>query len=849
MSSDPSIIEEFVIEAQEHLENIEDDFLELGQQQADPDPALIDKIFRAAHSIKGGAGFLQFSTIGKLAHIMETLLSSLRSGAMGVTDEIIDALLAGTDKLGEMLAEIEESNDADIAAEYDRLDVILNGDAAPASEEVCVTTEEGVETGFEITTLTLQNIPDNHEFLYVLRYDLVDLTKEKGKSPIALIRELLSTGEIVDAKLESLSDDLKDGVPEGPLHYEVLYSSLIGPEIVELAVGLPSDKITSIDRATLTACDAPGASVADDKAEAATAPKEASPGAAAAIPDYMEDDFQLPITPELVEQFVSESDELIEQIEQNLMDVFENPEKADESIGESFRLIHSIKGNCGLLGFKGMERVSHTMETVFEFFKSGVIPRREADREVLMKGVDTLREGVSELSETGKLEVKDHSELLEELSDLLPTAAVPARADKPAAQQADDKPKKKVAKKTVERRDLRVDLEKLDVLIDLVGELVIAESMTTRHPELADVQLEGFERSAHNLRRIIADLQDVAMAVRMIPLSRTFRKMIRLVHDVSQKAGKQIKLDLVGEDTEVDKTVIEQINDPLVHIIRNSVDHGVETPENRQAVGKPGQGVVTIEAKHEGGEVLIIVRDDGNGLSREKILAKAVDNGLITGDGSKMHDDEVYKLIFEPGFSTAATITDVSGRGVGMDVVKRNLEKLKGRVDVQSVAGKGTNVILRIPLTLAIIEGMLIRVGDSQYTVPLLSIRESFRPDPNQVTVTMDGQEVVKVRNEMIPVVRLHEIYKIRSDTEDLYEGILVIVDSGRKQVCVFADEILGQHQTVIKAMPSYLGDARGLSGCTILGNGEVSLILDVGSLIAMAEDTNNFQGGQNVDG
>ncbi len=237
MSSDPSIIEEFVVEAQEHLENIEDDFLELGQQKSDPDPALIDKIFRAAHSIKGGAGFLQFSTIGKLAHIMETLLSSLRSGAMSVTDEIIEALLAGTDKLGELLAGIDESNDEDISAEYDRLDAILKGDKAPEAEEVCVTTDEGEQTGFEITTLTLKNIPDNHEFLYVLKYDLVDLTKAKGKSPIALIRELLSTGEIVDAHLEALSDDLSAGVPDGPLHYEVLYSSLIGPETIELAVG------------------------------------------------------------------------------------------------------------------------------------------------------------------------------------------------------------------------------------------------------------------------------------------------------------------------------------------------------------------------------------------------------------------------------------------------------------------------------------------------------------------------------------------------------------------------------------------------------------------------------------
>lgn len=824
MTSDPSIVEEFIVEAQEHLENIEDDFLELGQQKESPDPALIDKIFRAAHSIKGGAGFLQFKNIGSLAHIMETLLSSLRSGTISVTDEIIEALLAGVDKLGAMLANADSSNDMDISAEHGTLDAILKGVGGKDTADVPVTTGEGLQTGFEITEFSLNNIPKNHDFLYILKYDLVELAKVRGKSPIGLIRELLSTGEIVDARIESAAADLSDGVPKGPLHYEVLYSSLIGPETIELAVGLPSDKLVVIDKSKL-----------------APKPREV----AAPVVEEMEDEFQLPITPEMIEQFVAESDEIVETVEQSLMEVFENPDKVQEGIAESFRLIHSFKGNCGLLGYKGLERVSHTMETVLDFFKTGVVPRREADRNILMKGVDTLREGVSELSKSGKLEPHDYSELIEELGSLLPSHKAAATA-RPARREDTDK--SDTPKKTVERRDLRVDLEKLDVLINLVGELVIAESMTTRHPELEGMHLEGFDRSVHNLRRIIADLQDVAMAVRMIPLSRTFRKMIRLVHDLANKAGKQIKLELVGEDTEVDKTVIEQINDPLVHIIRNSVDHGVEPPEERIAAGKAGQGNVTIEAKHEGGEVLIIVRDDGRGLSREKILKKAVENGLIQGDGANLPDDEVFKMIFEPGFSTAETITDVSGRGVGMDVVRRNLEKLKGRVDVQSNFGQGSNVVLRIPLTLAIIEGMLIRVGDSRYTLPLLSIRESFRPEPEQVTITMDGLEVVRVRDEMIPVVRLHELYKIRPDAVDLQEGILVIVDSGRKQVCIFADEILGQHQTVIKALPTYLGSARGLSGCTILGNGEVSLIMDVSSLIAMAENS-NLQGGQYVDG
>ncbi|MGE4553028.1 MAG: chemotaxis protein CheA, partial [Desulfovibrionaceae bacterium] len=456
----------------------------------------------------------------------------------------------------------------------------------------------------------------------------------------------------------------------------------------------------------------------------------------------------------------------------------------------------------------------------------------EEDRESVLRAVDALRTGMADLAETGLGKVPDAEGLVTALSAISKTKEQRRAPARPAARAEGEEG---AAKKT-ERRDIRVDLDKLDVLMNLVGELVIGETMVTRHPGVVNLQIESFERAAHNLRRIIADLQDVAMSVRMVPVSRTFRRMIRLVHDLSKKAGKRVKLELVGEETEVDKTVIEQIADPLVHLVRNSVDHGVEPVSERLAAGKPETATVTIEAGHEGGEVVIRVSDDGRGISREKVLDKARRNGLVQGDGKHLPDGEVFKFIFEPGFSTAEKITDVSGRGVGMDVVKRNLEKIKGRVDVFSTAGQGTTMLLRIPLTLAIIDGMLVRVGDSRYTIPLLSIRESFRPVPEQVTRTMDGQELVRVRELLIPVLRLHEFYGIRADVEDLCSGILICVGSGDRQVCLFADEIIGHHQTVIKAMPGVTGKARGISGCTILGDGEVSLIIDVVSLMDAAE-------------
>jgi len=328
----------------------------------------------------------------------------------------------------------------------------------------------------------------------------------------------------------------------------------------------------------------------------------------------------------------------------------------------------------------------------------------------------------------------------------------------------------------------------------------------------------------------------VVMSIRMVPLTRTFRRLLRLVHDLAARSRKQARLRLIGENTEMDKTIIEQITDPLVHIIRNCVDHGIETPEERVRAGKPETGIITVEARHEGGEVVIHISDDGRGLNRKNILAQAIRKGLVSGNPENMSDEEVFQLIFEAGLSTAERVTDISGRGIGMEVVRRNIEKLKGRVNIDSIPGKGTNIILNIPLTLAIIDGMLVRIGKASYTIPLLSIRESFRPSPEQITRTMSGLELVRLRNEMIPVIRLHKIYNIEPEYRELDQGILINVTSGLRSVCFFADEIIGHHQTVIKGMPEYIGVKSGVSGCTILEDGEVGLILDVGYIITMME-------------
>ncbi|MFQ5559266.1 MAG: chemotaxis protein CheA, partial [Nitrospinota bacterium] len=325
---------------------------------------------------------------------------------------------------------------------------------------------------------------------------------------------------------------------------------------------------------------------------------------------------------------------------------------------------------------------------------------------------------------------------------------------------------------------------------------------------------------------------------RMVPVSGLFRRMIRLVHDLSNTCGKKVDFKLLGEETEVDKTVVEVITDPLVHIIRNSLDHGLESPEERAALKKPLTGTLKLSASHEEGQVRITVSDDGRGLNKEKILAKAKENGLIDDDGANMTNHQVFSLIFNPGFSTADRITDVSGRGVGMDVVKKNLDTVKGRVSVKSKPTKGTSISLRIPLTLAIIDGMVVKIKDLKYVIPVLSIKESFVPTLDAITETPDGSYVVRVRDNFYPVIRFDDLFEEHSEgtAKPLTEGVLVVLENQDSNVCLYVDQLIGQQQIVIKALSTYIDKVRGVSGCTILGDGEICLIVDVGSLVDSVE-------------
>jgi two-component system chemotaxis sensor kinase CheA len=379
---------------------------------------------------------------------------------------------------------------------------------------------------------------------------------------------------------------------------------------------------------------------------------------------------------------------------------------------------------------------------------------------------------------------------------------------------------------------ISVNISKLDMLLDLVGEIVISEAMVTKSPDLEGLQLENFNKAARQLRKLTNELQDIVMSIRMVPVSMTFHKMNRIVRDVSKKLNKEVELEIIGEDTEVDKNIIDHISDPLMHLVRNSLDHGLEEKEERIASGKPKMGKITLEAKNAGSDVFIIVRDDGRGLDRRLIYEKAKLKGLVTKSEDELSDKEIFSYILLPGFSTNETVTEYSGRGVGMDVVKKNIDSIGGTISIESIPGNGSTISIKIPLTLAIIDGLEVAVGKSKYTIPITSIRESFKPKENEVIEDSDGNEMIMIRGEAYPIYRLHRIFNIKTKVTCPTEGILVMVEDNTKAACLFVDSLIGEQQVVVKALPTYIKKAKGIAGCTILGDGNISLILDVSGVL-----------------
>ena len=433
----------------------------------------------------------------------------------------------------------------------------------------------------------------------------------------------------------------------------------------------------------------------------------------------------------------------------------------------------------------------------------------------------------SEQEPPAPAEPLEHDDAAQQSSENEPVAqATQAPASKGKANKA----------KSNESTSIRVGIDKIDSLINMVGELVITQSMLSQLGEqevtentLAALQ-EGLAQLAHNTR----DLQENVMRIRMLPISFVFSRFPRLVRDISQKLGKQVELKILGEGTELDKTVMEKISDPMVHLVRNSLDHGLETPEQRKQSGKPEIGTVTLNAFHQGGNIVIEIMDDGRGLNTEKIREKAIANGLIDGN-EELSDDDINELIFEPGFSTADEVSDISGRGVGMDVVRQNISSLSGSIEVVSTPGTGSTFTIRLPLTLAILDGQLVRIAEHTYIVPLITIVESLQIDTNKVSRVGKSLEVLRLRDEYIPILRLYQLFNHHDAITELDKALLVVVECDNQKVGLLVDDLLAQQQVVIKSLEANYQKVDGVSGATILGDGRVSLIVDIAGLTKMA--------------
>ncbi len=616
--------------------------------------------------------------------------------------------------------------------------------------------------------------------------------------------------------------------------------------------------------------------------EPPAAPAAPAPAAAAADSPLagLSTTLSTEIDMDILREYIVESIDHVAAAEVALLELESNPEDT-EQINTVFRAFHTIKGTSGFFELALHQKLAHLAENLLDRARDGQVRILGGYADLCLRSCDVLKaliEGVDGLSGGDPMPVPEELEALlivladpaaagisEEaeteslrVGDILVGRGVVDRNDiETAAElqgpmaigetlvQNNIAPAEEVAKairtqkqinstSTTSEATVRVGTNRLDTLINMVGELVIAQSMVSQDPSVTNDEGSRLGRNVSHASKIIRELQDLTMSLRMVPLKGVFQKMNRLVRDLGRKSGKTVKLVTEGEETEIDRTMVEALNDPLLHMIRNSVDHGVESADVRTAAGKNPTGTVRLRAYHSAGNVVIELIDDGKGIDRERVMAKAIERGLVDA-GRELTDSEVFNLIFQPGFSTAAKITDVSGRGVGMDVVKRGIDALRGRIEVTSTPGVGSTFSMRLPLTMAIADGMLVRVGDERYILPTVSIEQSFRPKAGAISTVVGAGEVVMLRGDLLPVFRLGALYDVTDAVTDPGDALLIVIESQGKRCALMVDELLGQQQVVIKTLGESFGNIPGVSGAAILGDGNVGLILDAGGLLNLA--------------
>ena len=680
----------FYEESYEGLDAMEQGLLEMDIEA--PDDEVINTIFRAAHSIKGGSGTFGFNQVAEFTHVVETLLDEVRSGDRAMNQSIMDLLLVSVDCMRSLLQELQAGDDPDLTQAKDlkaQFEAILKGDAAPAEQAA------GGDGG-DITDGDAADASDGAGGQgYHIHFVPEETLLQTGNEPTRMFRQL---AEVSENNIEVMASF--DRMPS---------LTAMNPEHCYLAWDIKITK--AIDRSEI-----------DE------------------VFEWVIDDAEVIITELGSEEVVAEATDPV------------NTENTE--------------------------------------------PQSEVAEPIAQKTDE------------------------------------PAPEDKTAV-QAPVKAKAKAS--SPESSSIRVSIDKVDSLINMVGELVITQSMLGQLGQNFDISRvqrlqEGLAQLEHNTR----ELQESVMKIRMMPISFVFSRFPRLVRDVSRTLEKKIDLVLSGENTELDKTVMEKIGDPMVHLIRNSIDHGIEMPDVRAAAGKSETGTVELNAFHQSGNIVIEIKDDGAGLNKERIQQKAVENGLID-ETTILTDEQIFDLIFQPGFSTADAVSDLSGRGVGMDVVRRNIASLNGSIEVSSETGLGSRFVIRLPLTLAILDGQLVKVGDEIFIFPLVSIVESIQMDDSSINNVGGHSDVLQLRDEYVPIVQLHELFSVNVEDTIDDDKIIVVVETDGEKLGVVVDELLGQQQVVIKSLEENFKKVEGISGATILGDGTVALIVDVSGLSKMS--------------
>ncbi|MGN0587727.1 MAG: chemotaxis protein CheW [Oscillospiraceae bacterium] len=789
-----SMVDMYIFETTSLLEQL-DQILMKTENEAGFSSEEINEIFRIMHTIKGSSAMMGLDNMSKLAHIIEDMFFIIREENPVISDMkgLYELLFTSSDLLKAEIEVIQESDEftpTDFSGQMGKIEAFVNvlKGGAPAAAPAAA---PSADASAAQTAAPAPAAPVGGE-LTVVKVVFDDDCKMENLRALLVINKITEECEkleYIPADIESNSETAKDIIENG---FIIKFRPSVDTDVDGiLALIADTSNVKSYE--------------------------------------VLEMGSEIELTGDITVKVTFEEDCKMENL-------------------RALIVVNNIKDKCKTIKFDPADIETNTASAQ-KIIESGFMITFTADnpKDIIRTIISSPNVKHCEVVSTGAAPAAQPAasaptQAAAAQPAAASTAAKPAEAPKPAAQggaKSVEQINNMLGSKGGSKQSLiSVNLHKLDTLLDLVGEIVITEAMVTSNPDLKGLRLDNFQKAARQLRKLNSELQDTVMSIRMVPISGAFNKMTRIVRDMKVKLNKDVDLIFEGEETEVDKSIIDQLNDPLMHMVRNSMDHGIEdNVEDRIARGKPAKGKITLSAYNSSGEVIIVVADDGTGINTQKVIEKAEKNGLLTKPVSEYTDKEIFNMIMLPGFSTNEQVTEYSGRGVGMDVVRKNLEKIGGSVSVDSKWGEGSSFIIKIPLSLSIVDGMEVSVGQSIFTIPISSIRESFKVKPSQLVKDTDGKEMIMIRGECFPLIRLYELYDLTPGTDNLYEGIVILVESESKCACIFADELIGEQQVVVKPFSPMLNNfnvkQNGMAGCSILGDGSITIILDISNIIS----------------